>query len=269
VGGLGPADRFGTATGRFRVRPTACIGFIGLNGRSPLLRGNPALRRAINYAVDRTAYAAAAGPYAGEAWSRLVPPGAATAVQPYPLRADLVRAARIARGHLRGGRITVYYRSSGTAGPVQAALVRDALVGLGFAPGDVTMKGFSGGNIYTAFGAGGSRADLGVSMGLCSQTRSGLAPPDPADYLDAFLAPPFGLPAPAFRAQLAAARRLDGSERTRALARLEHEVSRSLAPAVVTRTLDDQFFFSDRVDLGSLRYEQAVGNWSIASLALK
>jgi len=57
------ADRYGVGNGRFRVRPSACIGYVALNGLNRVLRNNPQLRKAIGFAVDRTAYAGSAGPF--------------------------------------------------------------------------------------------------------------------------------------------------------------------------------------------------------------
>ena len=42
-----------------------------------------------------------------------------------------------------------------------------------------------------------------------------------------------------------------------------------IAPAAPMRTFDNAFFFSDRVDPASLRYQLANGNWDIGALALK
>ncbi len=51
-----------------------------------LFRGNVKLRRAINYAVDRRAYGAQAGSYAGIRWTRLLSPACSAGghEQPYP-----------------------------------------------------------------------------------------------------------------------------------------------------------------------------------------
>src|SRR5206468_261132 len=87
----------------------------------------------------------------------------------------------LAKGHLKSGKITVYYRSSGTVNPAQAQIVRQDLINLGFSAGNITMKGFSGGNIYTAMGVRGNDADMGVSMGWCSDY------PDPYDWINILL----------------------------------------------------------------------------------
>ena len=47
------------------------------------------------------------------------------------------------------------------------------------------------------------------------------------------------------------------------------DLMRNLAPAAPMRTYDNAFFFSDRVDPHSLRYQLATGNWDIGALALK
>ncbi len=46
--------------------------------------------------------------------------------------------------------------------------MRDALIQLGFDPAKIVMKGFSGAQIYDAMGVKGNDADMGVSMGWCS-----------------------------------------------------------------------------------------------------
>jgi peptide/nickel transport system substrate-binding protein len=262
------ADRYGVQGGRFRVRPTSCNSVIPFNTRSRLLRGNVALRKAINYAVDRTDFLAQAGPYSGTPWSHLLPPTVpgSAAAQPYPAHANLAKAARLASGHLRGGRITVYYRSSGTIGPARGELVRRTLVGLGFE--HVTMKGFTGGDIYTAFGARSNDADLGVSMAWCGAISSGFgfAPSDPAYYLGPYVQPGG---ATSYGRRYQAALQLRGAARERAFSKLDLDLTRNVAPAAVMGVYDAVALFSDRVDLRSLAYQPSVGSWSLASLALK
>jgi hypothetical protein len=139
-------------------------------------------------------------------------------------------------------------------------LVRHALIGLGFKR--VTMRGFTGGSIYSAFGARGNDADLGVSMGWCSALSSGFAPPDPADYVGLYVQPGG---ATSYGRRYQAALLLRGAARQRAFSKLDLDLTRNVAPTAVMGTYDAVFLFSDRVDLRRL----AVSNWSIASLALK
>ena len=87
---------------------------------------------------------------------------------------DLAQARQLAAGHFQDGKITVYYRASGTINQAQAQIVRQDLINLGFEPANITMKGFSGGNIYTAWGVAATMAT--------SASRWAGAPtiPDPA-----------------------------------------------------------------------------------------
>jgi peptide/nickel transport system substrate-binding protein len=273
----GLADQYGVNKSRFWVEAQACMSYLAFNNANRLFKGNAPLRRAVNYAVDRTDYLAPAGRFAARPWSRLLPPAAAgsNARQPYPAHADLAKARKLAHGHLRGGKITVYYRSSGTINPAQAQLVRNDLIALGFKPAKITMKGFSGGNIYTAMGVKGNDADIGISLGFCSDWPSGFGSADPGSFLAFWLdpaspwSPVMGLHDPGYLRRFAAANRLHGAARLRALRRLDLDVMRNLAPAVVTMVPEAVSFFSDRVDPASLRYEVAAGNWDIGALALK
>jgi ABC-type transport system substrate-binding protein len=265
---LAPADRqqlaatYGVNKSRFWVRDSDCTGMIVLNTQGRLFKGNARLRRAVEFAFDRTAYAESLGPYGARPWSRLLPPDVAGsgAPQAYPLHGDLAEARKLARGHLRGGKITVYYRSSGTVFPAQAELVRRSLISLGFPAAKITMKGFSGGEIYTAMGKRNTDADLGVSMGFCSDSSFPVLAA--ASMLRGFVTP-------AYNARFEAALRRRPAARLRALRRLDLDLMRNVAPLVVTDMLRNQFFFSDRVDPASLRYLPEPGNWDLTRLALK
>ena len=131
------------------------------------------MRKAINWALDRTDYVAQAGPYAGTPWTHLLLPGfpgsiTAKKLQPYAPTSNIAKARSLAAGHFRSGRITVYFRSSGATNNAQAEIVRRDLIRLGFDEANITMKGFTGGNIYDAWGVRGNDGDIAVSMGSCS-----------------------------------------------------------------------------------------------------
>jgi ABC-type transport system substrate-binding protein len=259
------ANRFGVNRSRFWAKPVNCAGPILLNSHGALLKGNKPMRKAINWALDRTAYVAQAGPYAGSPWSYIIPPGfpgsvSAKTRQLYGARPNFAKARRLAAGHFRSGKITVYYRSSGTINPAQAEIVRGDLIQLGFDPANITMKGFSGGNIYTAMRPD-SDADIGVSMGWCADTAS-----DPSTFFGVFV--PF-LGSPKYEAKIAAAAKLGGKARNRAFRNLDLDLTANVAPLAVMRTYNNRYFFSDRVDPRSLKYHGIYQDWSIPALALK
>ena len=187
------------------------------------------------------------------------------AEQPYPPSPDLTRARALAAGHFRDGKITVYFRSSGTTNQAQAQIVRQDLINLGFQPDNITMKGFSGGNIYTAMGVRGNDADIGVSMGWCLDSPYAA---DPAAMIQGGLV--FSqMNLPRWSKKLEAASRLGGPERLAAYRRLDLALMRQVAPVVVMRTYHNRYFFSDRVDPKSLVYQGLYSDWSIPALALK
>ena len=265
------ARAYGVNRTRFWVKPTTCVGLLAINRARPLFRNNVALRRALNWAVNRRAYAAAAGPYAQSPWTHLLPPtfpGSVTAakLQPYRGAPDLGRARRLAAGHLRRGRINVGYRSSGTIGAPQARLLRDDLVKLGIEPARIKLKPFGGAAIYEAMGKRNTDLDLGVGMGWCGDFLS-----DPAFLISLALDPtsPFGSRNTKYQRKLAAALRLTGRARERALGRLDLEVTRNVAPTVVLDVYNNRYLFSSRVDPKSLVFSNALADWSIPALALK
>ena len=136
------------------VEAVNCTGYLALNMANHLFKGNPKLRQAINYAISRREYVAQAGPYAGQPWTHIFNPGVPgwKNVNPYPIEPDLPKARALAAGHFRDGKITLYYRSSGTTNPAQAAIVRQDLINLGFESQNITMKPFSGSDIYDPWG---------------------------------------------------------------------------------------------------------------------
>ena len=214
----------------------------------------------MNWAVDRTAYAALAGPFAGTSWTHLLPPlfpGSITkkSLQPYSVHANLGKARKLAGAYVANRKIVVGYLTSSASFQAQAQLVHDALVQLGFKPENVTMKGFKGGDLYTAMGTRGTNLDMGVSMGYC------------ADY------PYLGLYG-VLKAFVVAGSRysrwLDAvRNRPKALGKLDLEITRNLAPAAAMSTYNNRYFFSDRLDRRSLRFNRAYQDWSLPALALK
>ncbi len=247
-----------------------------MNMENHLFKGNPNLRKAVAYAVDRRAYVAQAGPYAGDPWSHLFNPGVPgwRKVDLYPLdRPDLTKARQLAAGHFRDGKITLYYRSSGTTNPAQAAIVRQDLINLGFEPANITMKGFSGGGIYDPIGRRGNDADIGISMGWCSDY------PDPYDWINVLLYGPFLRPEnnvnlsymdnARWNRKMKAAARLVGPKRFKVYGQMDLDLMREIAPMAAMRTYNNRYFFSNRVNPKSLVYQGIYSDWSIPALALE
>jgi ABC-type oligopeptide transport system substrate-binding subunit len=259
------ARRFGVNRTRFWVEPLNCVGYLSLNSRRPLFRNNVALRQALNWMIDRRALLAPLPPYSGSPWTHLLPPtapGSITAkkLQPYRGAPNARKARRLAAGHLRSGRVNVGYRSTASAGVAQAQIVRDVLVRLGVKAERIKLKGFTGADLYDAMGHQNSDLDLGVGVGWCSDY------PEPLGLLSVGLGTAGGTK---FRTRLDAVERLHGAARLRALGRLDLDLVTTLAPVAVTRTFNNRFYFSRRVEPKSLVYVGVYQDWSIPALALK
>jgi peptide/nickel transport system substrate-binding protein len=265
----GIARRYGVNKSRFWVEPQNCLGYLAVNASRPQFR-SLALRRALNWAVDRRAALALVPPYTGSPWTHLLPPGyagsaTAAAHRPYAGAPNVNKARRLAAGHIRAGTVNVGYRSSSPTGLPQAQLVRSALVAIGFRDADVKLKGFSGADLYDAMGHRNTDLDLGVGFGWCADYPDALGPFGAA--LGVLRASEPGVAK--YRAKLEAAEQLHGAARSKALGELDVAIMNGLAPTVVMRTFNNRYFFSNRIEPKSLRFQTAYQDWSIPALALK
>ena len=101
--------KYGIDKSQFYVRPGFTLRAFMLNTASPLFRDNPELRRAVNYAVDRTAFTGNdPGTHVTDQFLPPSLPGFRDA-SIYPLGGpDLAKARALASGNLRGGKATLY-----------------------------------------------------------------------------------------------------------------------------------------------------------------
>ena len=269
----GVANQYGKNKTRFWAKSQNCTGYLPLNMSNSLFKGNTNLRKAINYAVNRGPYVGQAGPFAGDVWTHIFNPAVPGWRNVTIYKRNLTTAKKLAKGHLKNGKITVYYRSSGTVNPAQAQIVRQDLINLGFSPGNITMKGFSGGNIYTAMGVRGNDADMGVSMGWCSDY------PDPYDWINILLYGPSiqadnnvnysYMNIPKWNKKMASAAKLVGPRRLKVYSQMDIDIMKQVAPMAVTRTYNTRYLFSNRVNSKSLVFQGIYSDFSIGAMALK
>lgn len=255
---------------RYFVNPLNCVGYIPLNTERPLF-ADVNMRKAVNYAIDRTALVATAGPLAGSTTDQYLPPGSPgfSDIQLYPDHADLAVARQLA-GWQEGDPprpAVLYYRTSGSINPQQAQLLHQELLGIGI---DATMVGFAGADIYNAIGTRGEPFDLAVSVGWCS------------DYFDPwpFLQTLDGtliqaqnnnnwsyFNDPAVNDRLHAARALVGDPRYDAFEQIEHDLVRDAAPYAAWRTYNAGGFFAERI--GCQLYQNAYQGFDFAGLCIR
>lgn len=253
------ADRFGVNKTRFWTKPINCLGYIAFNNSQGLFAGNPAMRKAVNFALDRTDFAAQVGPYAASPFTHIIPPGVSGSrtEKAYPVRPNLEKARALAAGHFKDGKIIVAYGSSGTISPPQAQLIRRDLIRLGFDPDNIVMSGFGGVEPPAQW-------DLLRASGWCADSS------DPYEFFK-LLSAPFdtAFHSPKYEKKILAAAKLTGEARIKAFGKLDFEIMRNAAPFAPMRTYNACFFFSNRVDPRSLVYQGVYSDWSIPALALK
>jgi ABC-type oligopeptide transport system substrate-binding subunit len=267
------ANQYGLNKSRFWSKSQNCTGYLPMNMANSLFSGNTNLRKAINYAINRGAYVAQAGPYAGSTWTHIFNTGVPGWRSVKLYNRNLTKAKSLAKGHFKNGKITVGYRTNSTANQNQFQIVRQDLINLGFSSGNITGKGYSGGNLYTAMGTKGNDLDMGVSMGWCSDY------PDPYDWLNILL---YGGSIQAennnnysymniakWNKKMASAARLVGPKRLKVYGQLDLDIMNQVAPMAVERTFNNRYFFSNRVNPKGLIYQGIYQDWSIPALALK
>ena len=269
----GVASQYGVNKSRFWTKPVNCTGYLPMNTANNLFKSNLPLRQAVNYAISRPPYVQQAGPYAGQPWTHLFNPGVPGWRNVTLYKKNLTKAKQLASGHMKDGKITVYYRSSGSTNPNQAQIVRQDLINLGFSSGNITMKGFSGGNIYDAMGKRGNDADIGVSMGWCSDY------PDPYDWINILLYGPSiqdennvnysYFNNPRWNKRMENAAKLVGPKRLKVYGQMDIDIMKKAAPMAIERTYNNRYFFSDRVNPKGLVYQGIYQDWSIPAMALK
>ncbi len=269
----GVANQYGVNKTRFWTKSQNCTGYLPMNTANSLFKNNLPLRQAVNYAVSRKPFVAQAGPYAGQPWTHLFNPGVPGWRNVSIYKQNMTKARSLAKGHMRDGKITVYYRSSGTTNPAQGLIVKQDLINLGFSNGNITMKPNSGGDIYTAMGKRGTDADMGVSMGWCSDY------PDPYDWINILLYGPSiqaennvnysYFNSSKWNARMANAAKLVGPKRLKVYGQLDLDIMNKAAPMAIERTYNNRYFFSNKVNPKGLIYQGIYQDWSIPAMALK
>jgi len=229
------AQRYGVNTSQlFRIRGTV-VHFLALNASRPLFRGNVALRKAVNLALNRTELAKAgpgwplSHPPTDQVITRWVPKWADYRV--YPLaQPNLKRARTLAAGNLRGGKAVLYADQTPFLVD-QANIIARQLARIGL---DVTVTPLAPAVLSARAGTPGAPYDMLL-------TRYFLHYPDPADVIIRLLAGenarrPAGntnlayFDSPRYNRRMAAADRLTGSARLQALSKLDGEIMLKAAP---------------------------------------
>jgi peptide/nickel transport system substrate-binding protein len=254
---LGLEAKYGINTAEFFVRPGLTLRMFALNASRPLFRNNPNLRRAVNFALDRTALlATAGGPVAASPTDQYLPPAVPGFEEAsiYPARANLTKARSLARGKLRSAKAVLYAPDFPL--PLQAAqLAKQQLAEIGL---EVEVKPVPI-HIATAaylekLTARGEPWDLALVLWTPNI-------PDPQAYINLLLQTQFGGGATLTRFRSSQyereMRRVAGlerrSERLRAFGELDIVLARDAAPLAALNVVNEVTLVSNRVGCIVLR----------------
>jgi len=131
------AQKYGINKGQFWVKPQIGVTYLAFNHDRPLFKGaqGTALKKAINYAIDRKAMLAQGGYLAGKRTDQILPPGMAgfRDANLYPLKGpDLSTAKKFASqaGVKDGTKVELYTSNRGSA-PLVAQIIQFNLKQIG------------------------------------------------------------------------------------------------------------------------------------------
>lgn len=240
------AAKYGINRSQFFVMPgTEYRGYV-LNTSRPLFRDNESLRRAVNFAIDRSAFhRIAGGPAASTLTDQYLPPlmpGFKDA-RIYPLTGpDLPRARELARDNLRGGKAILHTVVS----PLQLALAQSLRRDLAKIGLRVEVKGIP---LPAYFGRGGARGDYDIGFMPWIPDFE-----DPFAVLNVLFDGRFigatnwaRFNSPKYNRLLREAARLRGAARYRVYGKLDVRLARDAAPAIPVALMNDATLVSKRV----------------------
>jgi YVTN family beta-propeller protein len=216
------------------------LDFFALNTRRPLFR-DARLRRAANYAIDRTALARIGNWYTqtpDQATDDYLPPGVPgfRTLSTYPLRSDLAAARRLA-GPQR--HTAILYTCNVSPCDRLAEVVKANLAAIGI---DVQVKAFGISTLYTRVSRPGEPYDLAYGQWIPDY-------PDPYPFLNLLLENGIFAPfdEPPYAQELRTAAKLSGPERYLAYEKLQPQLARKGAPWITYGDIPTYDFFSARI----------------------
>jgi peptide/nickel transport system substrate-binding protein len=245
----GLAGKYGVNRSQFHVTPGLIFRGYALNVSRPLFRNNLALRRAVNFAVDRPALIRLGGlgsALSGRPTDQYLPatmPGFQDA-HIYPLAGpDLPKARALARGHTRGGRAVL---GTFNVPPQLAAaqVVKRNLEKIGL---EVRVKGLPPQAFFREAAAPDAPFDIALIMWAADYV-------DPYDFENVLLDSRFmgstnisHFDSPTYDALLRRAALLQGDARYRAYGRIDVRLARDAVPMVAVANGNWPTLISKRV----------------------
>ncbi len=251
--GRGLIRKYGINNSRFWVTPGLSVATLVFNSSRPLFRNNPALRRAVNLALERSHFI-----NDKSVWTvtdQLVPPGVAgfTDHKIYPLMGDPARAKALAAVNKRAGKVVLYAPDTPLAiSCAQCVSERLAEIGL-----EVEIRPIGEWTTASAYRGRLGDPDEPWDMAFVVWTPDFV---DPYSYINRLLdTQDVGgtnlarFDEPEYIGQMRRAASLQGADRSRAYAQLDLQLSRDAAPIVPFLVLNEATLVSARVGCMLLR----------------
>jgi peptide/nickel transport system substrate-binding protein len=241
--------KYGFNEERFFTQPGFAVRLLVFNSSRPLFKDNPELRRAVNFALDRSALSGGPTAIRTDQYLPHAMPGFVDD-DVYPVFGpDLAKAKELARGNTRSGKAVMYTTDFAPA-IATATAVRDQLAALGL---DIEVKAIPEHIASAAYAGLLARQGEPWDIALVIWTPP---IPDPYAYLNALLDTEFvggtnlgGFSSADLDASLREAARLPQSRaRQRAFGQIDARLARVEAPFAAIDVLNEVTFVSNRVD---------------------
>jgi ABC-type transport system substrate-binding protein len=244
------AKQYGVNKGRFQVGPTSCMSYMSMNNaRAPF--NNLALRKAVNWAIDRPAQVRLLGAYAGKRTDQILVPGI-PGYKPYNVYAlkgaDVAKAKQVGGSAIASAPEINFVHTTSQVSTNRAQVAEYNLRQVGFKVKDVPTPATT---FYQVVGARNTTYNMTSNGGWCADYF------DPYDYINVIFN---GRNIQAnnnvfysyfnnatFNAQMDHAANLSGAARAKAYAKLDEELMVKYAPVVPYLIDNDHFFTSARL----------------------
>jgi peptide/nickel transport system substrate-binding protein len=248
------AAKHGVNKTRFFVLPGFVLRHIVFNASRPLLRGNAALRRAVNFALNRRnlARAATSTPLSERLTDQYLPPSLPgfKDAHIYPLeKPDLTQAKAHARGSLRGGKAVMYaVNDPQPLAVAQAARRQLAAIGL-----DVDLRPLPAPALFSRIYRPGEPWDLLLILWASDFV-------DPFQFVNVLFDPQFAgsgnigrFDSRPYTSRMREAAGRQGAARYRAYGELDVQLARNAAPSAPISFFNEATLVSERVGCVVLR----------------
>jgi len=258
--------------GRYFVNPTNRLVYLAFNHDrglfgGPTPRGNVALKRAINLAIDRRYLMLQFGAQGGTVSDQLLTPAMPgfRDWKLYPRRPELTRARRLAAGNLRNAK-GAFYCDNRAPEPAVCQGVHGQLRNIGL---DMDVRFFPAAYTWPPRRRG-EQFDMMILVGLIN---TGLSDPSASfDGADGATIQPRDnvnlsfFSDPTFNRRIRLARRLHGDRRYAAFTALDRDLMSTAAPIAPIGYLNDRHYISARV---GCYFHHPVYGWDFPSICVR